>query len=69
MSANFRVTDAEAVVLRHALMTYRNMIASNDEHLGGDGFEAAVTDVLIDRLDAEAASIIQRQRENSEAPA
>lgn len=43
---------AEAVVLRHALMTYRNDLAQRDFGPSmGDGFELAAADTLIERLD------------------
>ena len=69
----FYATDAEKVVLRHALMSYRNAIAtrSRDDALYpmADGFELTVADELVQRLDRESAFRLSHDKEQSEAPA
>jgi hypothetical protein len=66
--ADFTVTPAETVVLRHALMSYRNGIAernaNNPPYPMTDGFELAVADELIRRLDEESGRrlILDRRR-------
>ena len=63
---------AECVVLRHALMTYRNGLADRNRDDApypiADGFELVVADDLVIRLDAISADLLVRDRETANAP-
>ncbi len=64
------LTPSEAVVLRHALMSYRNGIA--DRNRGDspfpmdDGFELSAADSLVQRLDIMSEAILTDDRRASE---
>lgn len=63
---------AEAVVLRHALMSYRNNIAErNRDHAPypmSDGFELAAADVLVQRLDIMSEAILTDDQRAANEP-
>ena len=64
--------ESEAVVVRHALMSYRNRLA--ERHAEGapypmaDGFELVATDKLIERLDIMSERLLAEARRRSFAP-
>lgn len=62
------VSPSEAVVLRHALMSYRNHIAERrlDPPMA-DGFELVAADTLVARLDAISEGLLTDDRKRSEA--
>jgi hypothetical protein len=57
------LSPSEAVVLRHALMSYRNHIAERNRddapYPMSDGFELAAADVLVERLDIMSEAILR----------
>ena len=63
---------SEAVVLRHALMSYRNAIAERNRdgapYPMADGFEMKAADVLIERLDTMSEGLLMDARHAANAP-
>ena len=61
------LSPSEAVVLRHALMSYRNHIAERrlDPPMS-DGFELVAADTLVARLDGMSEGLLHDDRAHSE---
>lgn len=61
------LSPSEAVVLRHALMSYRNHIAERrlDPPMT-DGFELVAADTLVARLDMISEGLLHMDRQRSE---
>ena len=66
---NFELWPAEAVVLRHALMSYRNRLAKRygEPYPMTDGFELRAADTLIERLDILSERLLTDNHRASEA--
>ena len=64
---------SEAVVLRHALMSYRNHIAERNRddapYPMSDGFELVAADTLVERLDIMSERILTDDQRRADAPA
>lgn len=67
------LSPGEAVVLRHALMSYRNHIAErnrdNAPYPMTDGFEMLAADTLVERLDILSEGILRDNERAANAPA
>lgn len=69
------LSPGEGIVLRHALMSYRNQIAERNRHDApypmADGFELLAADGLVARLDMLSERLLteDRQRANGGATA
>ena len=73
MTRGLELWEAEAVVLRHALMSYRNAVAERNAHGEpypmSDGFELVAADKLIGRLDIMSERLLTEDRRRANHPA
>ena len=72
MDMGLHLWPSEAVILRHALMSYRNRIAERWREDGpppmSDGWEMVAADKLIERLDITSELLLTDDRRRAFAP-